>query len=88
MCRYYALPERLTAFLQTVTAQLITCCRSFLGAAGKLWDQDNPALIAKLGAAVGLRDAYLDAYRFTTLCPHICAQIHKFCHFQGAVAII
>lgn len=65
MRRYYALPERLTAFLQSVTQQLIDCCRGFMGAAGKLWDQDKPALIAKLGAAVGLRDAYLDAYRLT-----------------------
>lgn len=63
MFRYYASSEHLTAFLQTVTAQLIECCRGHLGAAGKLWDQDKPALIANLGAAVDLRGAYIDAYR-------------------------
>lgn len=65
-CRYYAAPERLTAFLQSVTAQLIGCCRGFLSAAGKLWDQDKPSLIANLTAAVHLRDAYVEAYRCRT----------------------
>jgi hypothetical protein len=61
--RYYASSERLTAFLQTVTAQLISCCRAHICAAGKLWDQDRPVLVAKLGAAVELRGAYVDAFR-------------------------
>lgn len=34
---------------------------------GRLWDQDLPQLVANLGNAIGLRDAYVDAYRCATL---------------------
>ena len=46
---------------------MIVCCRLAIRPAGRLWDQNadakRPALIANLGAAVTLRDAYLDVFR-------------------------
>jgi hypothetical protein len=36
---YYGVSERLTAFLQTMTPRMISCCRASICSAGKLWDK-------------------------------------------------
>lgn len=65
IARYYNTPERMTTLFVKVTNQMITKCKEFTTAPGKLWDQDKQTLITNLGLCVRLNEQYQEQYRLT-----------------------
>lgn len=58
--RHYSQPAALAAFLHRIANQLMRRSREHLIAPGKLWDQDKPALVENLEAAVRLHAAFVE----------------------------
>ena len=63
IARYYGTPQRMTTLFSKVTAQMITNCRQFLLAPGKLYDQDKPTLLGNLELPLRLNDSFQEQYR-------------------------
>ena len=63
IARYYSTPARMTVLFSKITSQMITNCRAFILAPGKLYDQDKLLLLTNLALPLQLNEAYQEQYR-------------------------
>ena len=54
----------MSAFLGTVTNQVIANCKAYIIMGGKLWEQPMPQLLASFELVRQLHTAYLQAFRY------------------------
>ena len=58
--RYYNTSERMTSLFVKVTNQMIKSCRNYImqGSSGKIWDQNEDDVLARIDACIALNDEY------------------------------
>ena len=62
--RYYNTSERMTSLFVKVTNQMIKSCRNYImqGSSGKIWDQNEDDVLARIDACIALNDEYQGKY--------------------------
>ena len=64
--RYYNTSERMTSLFVKVTNQMIKSCRNYImqGSSGKIWDQNEDDVLARIDACIALNDEYQGEFQF------------------------
>ena len=60
--RYYNTEAAITTLLCKLTNQICVRCVAFIESGGKLWEQPAAELLARLGEAVGVEEAYREEF--------------------------
>ena len=67
--RYYNTSERMTSLFVKVTNQMIKSCRNYImqGSSGKIWDQNEDDVLARIDACIALNDEYQGEFLFVEI---------------------